>query len=144
MKDVQYCLRSAMIKIEQWEVWWATVKYEDSDEEKIRPVVILDCNNAFCIDVAKVTTHKPRDLFDHQITDLESCGLHRASTVRLDKKNPNKRKPAKNQAGKVEQSRYFSAEDYTQKKMKSIAAMRCFFYLSISKIVSCPLLFLNL
>ena len=36
-----------MIKIEQWEVWWATVKYEDSDEEKIRPVVILDCNNAF-------------------------------------------------------------------------------------------------
>lgn len=107
MKDVQYCLRSAMIKIEQWEVRWATVKYEDSDEEKIRPVVILDCNNAFCIDVAKVTTHKPRDLFDHQITDIESCGLHRASTVRLDKKIPISESQLKTKLGKLSKADIF-------------------------------------
>lgn len=34
MKDVQSCLRSTMIEIEQWDVWWAAVKYEDSDESK--------------------------------------------------------------------------------------------------------------
>lgn len=107
MKDVQSCLRSTMIEIEQWDVWWAAVKYEDSDESKIRPVVILDCNNAVCIDVAKVTTHKPRDLFDHQITDLESCGLHRASTIRLDKKIPISESQLKSKLGKLSKADIF-------------------------------------
>lgn len=72
--------------IEKWEIWWAEVIFDDSTESKIRPVLILNGENAFYIETAKITTHEPRDIFDYQIIDLDNCGLKKKSTIRLNKK----------------------------------------------------------
>lgn len=72
--------------IEKWEIWWADVKFDDSNESKRRPVLILNGENAFYIETAKITTHEPRDIFDYQIKDIDNCGLKKQSTVRLNRK----------------------------------------------------------
>lgn len=41
--------------IEEWEIWWADVKFDDSDDSKRRPVLVLNSENAFFIETAKVT-----------------------------------------------------------------------------------------
>ena len=84
MKDIQFYPKDMMI--EEWEMWWADVKFDDSDDSKRRPVLVLNSENAFFIETAKVTTHEPRDIFDYQIKNLESCGLNKDSTIRLNKK----------------------------------------------------------
>ena len=45
-----------------WEVWWAIVKFENSEESKIQPVVVLENQEAFIISL-KVTSHRPRDTY---------------------------------------------------------------------------------
>lgn len=67
-----------------WEIWWAVVKYDDSDERKIRPVVVLENKAAFIISL-KVTSHKPRDSFngEYDLMRWSDAGLTRPSTVRL-------------------------------------------------------------
>ena len=84
MKAIQFYQRGMMI--EEWEIWWADVKFDDSDDSKRIPVLVLNSENAFFIETAKVTTHEPRDIFDYQIKNLESCGLNNDSTIRLNKK----------------------------------------------------------
>ncbi|MDU4641308.1 MAG: type II toxin-antitoxin system PemK/MazF family toxin [Negativicoccus massiliensis] len=75
------------MKADVWEVWWVRFKYEDSDDWKERPAVILDKNEAFVIG-AKVTTHEPRKNFpgEYQILRWESVGFECQSTVRLSKR----------------------------------------------------------
>lgn len=76
-------------KFEQWDIWLAEVKFEqDPTKSKTRPVLVIDNTNIFYIEAAQITSHEPReyDLFDYKIKALESCGLKKASTIRLDHK----------------------------------------------------------
>ena len=84
MKAIQFYQRDMMI--EEWEIWWADVKFDDSDDSKRRPVLVLNSENTFFIKTDKKTTHEPRDIFDYQIKNLDSCGLNKDSTIRLNKK----------------------------------------------------------
>ncbi|MDY3982924.1 MAG: hypothetical protein SOY70_02835 [Veillonellaceae bacterium] len=44
---------------ESWEIWWVRVKFEDSEECKVRPVIVLEDAVAYIISL-KVTSHAPR------------------------------------------------------------------------------------
>ena len=65
-----------------WEVWWAIVKFENSEESKVRPVVVLENQEAFIISL-KVTSHKPRDTYsgEYDLMRWSDAGLTKPSTV---------------------------------------------------------------
>ena len=97
-----------MISPNKWEIWWAIVQYEDTNEKKKRPVLILENNSvASVIGVAKVTTHSPRNMYDYQISDLESCGLKKDSVIRFDKKIPIKETQLIYKVGKLNKKDIF-------------------------------------
>jgi len=55
-------------------------KFEDSNQSKIRPVIILKNNR-----VAKITTHSVRDSKDYRIHKYKEAGLRKPSTIRFSK-----------------------------------------------------------
>lgn len=57
------------MKVNKFEIWRATVVYEDSNESKERPVLILNYGEAAFVDVAKITSHSKRDIFDVEMVD---------------------------------------------------------------------------
>ena len=66
-----------------WELWWASFLYEDSNQSKRRPVLIIKIDNQtlYC---AKVTSHIPRDQwYEYEIIKWQTAGLSEPSTVRL-------------------------------------------------------------
>ena len=46
-------------KIEQWDVWYAKFPFDDSNETKKRPVIILSVQPLQVLSI-KVTSHEPR------------------------------------------------------------------------------------
>lgn len=74
--------------IEQWEVWLANFVFEDSDDVKQRPVLILSDEEAFPILVAKVTKTPPRNNYigEYSIVHWKQAGLNYPSTIRLSKR----------------------------------------------------------
>lgn len=70
-----------------WEIWIARVKFEDSDEIKNRPVLILENGQAFIL-ALKITSHCPREYCsgEYKVTNWEKSGLDRQSTVRCSKR----------------------------------------------------------
>lgn len=75
-----------MNKPDKWEIWSASVKFEESTERKQRPVVIIEPNIAIYLSL-KVTTHEPRDNFigEYQLQKWKEAGLNKPSTVRASK-----------------------------------------------------------
>lgn len=74
------------MSFEPWEIWWAYVKFRESDMEKIRPVIILDDETVFVIGLY-ITSSSPRPGYDdYIIQDWEMAGLEKQSTVRLDER----------------------------------------------------------
>ena len=70
---------------DKWEIWWAEVEYEDLNESKIRPVLVIG-NDVFCIDCFKITSTKPREQeTSYIIENYSEVGLKRKSTIRLGK-----------------------------------------------------------
>lgn len=66
-----------------WEVWWAKVRYEDSEEVKTRPILINGKNCGMII-AFKITTHEPRNEWgEYPLAKWRECGLKKESTVRL-------------------------------------------------------------
>lgn len=71
--------------IDKWHIWMAKVKYEDSDEEKERPVLIMN-NTAYMLSAFKMTGTDRGDEFpEHRIRNWQGAGLKKATSVRLDK-----------------------------------------------------------
>ena len=70
------------MKYEVWDVWMASVRYEDSDERKERPVLVLDANRFF-ITSAKMTSTQPRNSKEYLLEDWKRAGLSHATTVQL-------------------------------------------------------------
>lgn len=72
----------------QWDVWLASVRYEDTNQVKIRPVVIVKTIKGEQIVLAlKVTSHPPREEYpgEYVLTEWRYAGLDRESTVRVSK-----------------------------------------------------------
>lgn len=67
---------------ESWEIWWARVKFEDSEECKVRPVIVLEDAVAYIISL-KVTRHAPRNNYagEYVLLDWQEEGLQKESTV---------------------------------------------------------------
>lgn len=67
----------------KWEVWWAKVKFEGSDEVKRRPVLVCGKSGIYLLS-CKVTSHDPRDNYEGEyLLDWQYCGLDCPSTARL-------------------------------------------------------------
>ena len=74
------------MRINQWEVWLARVRFEDSPEVKPRPVVVVGGGEVF-VCAYKVTSHPPRPVWgEYVLKQWQAIGLRRESTVRLSKR----------------------------------------------------------
>lgn len=74
---------NGMSSFAPWDIWWADVKFEDSDEVKRRPVIILETGAVFALS-AKVTSHEARNQWgEYEIVKWQTAGLQKPSTVRL-------------------------------------------------------------
>ena len=72
------------MKFKPWDIWMASVKFEDSIQEKIRPVIIIDSTTVLVL-ALYVTSASPRPGYnDYTLADWELEGLKKRSTVRLD------------------------------------------------------------
>ncbi|MCL2050879.1 MAG: type II toxin-antitoxin system PemK/MazF family toxin [Lachnospiraceae bacterium] len=67
-----------------WEVWFAKVKFEDSDLVKNRPVLIIGQSKAIIISL-KMTTHSQRDRYDYPLRHWNKAGLKKETIVRTTK-----------------------------------------------------------
>lgn len=74
------------MKIRPWELWWAEVKFEGSDDSKVRPVIVVG-KNVVAIFSLKVTSHEPRNKFygEYELIYWKKAGLEKPSTVRISK-----------------------------------------------------------
>ena len=86
-----YCLQTSMMigantmQIKPWEVWFASVRFEDSPDVKARPVVVTS-SGAVYVCALKVTSHKPRNRWgEYQLKQWQYAGLKYESTVRVEK-----------------------------------------------------------
>ena len=68
----------------EWEVWWATVAFEDYDGSKVRPVIVFENREAYILSL-KVTSHPPRRNYqgEFELLRWDVAGLEIPSTVRL-------------------------------------------------------------
>lgn len=74
-----------MAKFRAWELWFADVKYEDSDESKDRPVLITGTGAMYVL-ALKVTSTEQRPVWgEYDITYWKSAGLDHPSTVQCEK-----------------------------------------------------------
>ena len=66
-----------------WELWYADFKFEESDESKDRPVLVIDIQGGTIFVSAMITSHNQRDEWgDVDIADYVSAGLPGPSTIR--------------------------------------------------------------
>lgn len=73
-----------MSKYNRWDIWYAKVKFEDSNEVKNRPVLIY--NNAAYIIAYKMTSVDRGDNSSYfKITHWKEAGLTKPTSVRIEK-----------------------------------------------------------
>ena len=66
-----------------WDIWLASVPFEECATEKVRPVLVLSESRLYIIS-AKITTHPPRPQYarEYQIRKYKEAGLPQPPTVR--------------------------------------------------------------
>ena len=104
------------------EVWWTRFPFEDTNELKTRPAIILDVDVLLVLSV-RVTKHLPRDNDKHDIPILywKDAKLKLASTARISKTIPIPKRNFLNKIGELD------TEDFDKVKTQYIK------YLSESK-----------
>lgn len=77
---------ATMMHIKPWEVWLASVRFEDQpNQSKKRPVVVTSAGEIFVL-ALKVTSHSPRLVWgEYALTEWRFAGLSKPSTVRVGK-----------------------------------------------------------
>ncbi|MFA9465601.1 MAG: type II toxin-antitoxin system PemK/MazF family toxin [Velocimicrobium sp.] len=72
--------------INQWDLWFADFPFEDSNQSKDRPVIVLNVDPLEVLSV-KITTHNVRDMdtYDTPITKWREAGLKQESIARISK-----------------------------------------------------------
>ena len=74
-----------MMRPEQWEIWDALVRFEDSPEIKQRPVLIYN-NIGYVLISYKITgTNRGDNECELRIRNWEEAGLDKPSSVRIEK-----------------------------------------------------------
>ncbi len=69
----------------KWEIYLANVKFEDIEESKIRPVLILQDKSVFLIDCLKMISQPPRK-GEYALKKWREAGLRKPTVVRIGKK----------------------------------------------------------
>jgi len=70
----------------RWDIWLASVAFEDSPQVKNRPVLIMKERDDNCsVLVLFMTSHPPRDEWDYLLQDRTSAGLNNETVVRTEK-----------------------------------------------------------
>lgn len=90
-----------MMQINPWEVWYAAVRFEDTPEVKLRPVVVTSANEIVVL-ALKVTTHPPRECWgEYALQQWEAAGLKKQSTVRIGKRLRLEHKDMRDKVGRL-------------------------------------------
>lgn len=71
--------------VKKWEIHWAFVKFEDSDEIKRRPVLIIKESRAAIVSLKMTGTNRGDNVREYCIVDWAKAGLSKSTSVRLDK-----------------------------------------------------------
>jgi len=67
-----------------WQIWLTFVHFEGNDGGKKRPVLVTGTNGPSCT-IAEITSKPPLCESDILITDIDSAGLGRESTIQVRK-----------------------------------------------------------
>lgn len=67
--------------MEEFELYWAEVEFQDIEESKLRPVMIID-SNAYLVSCLSVTSNTSRPE-DYVIKRWREAGLSRPSAIKL-------------------------------------------------------------
>lgn len=67
----------------KWDVYIADVPFEDIQQSKIRPVIVLE-DNVILVLCIKLTTHSPHR-GEYQLAYWKEAGLSQPTTVRIQK-----------------------------------------------------------
>jgi len=67
------------------EIYFAKVKYEDTPDFKVRPVLVIGEEKLLVL-ALKMTTHEPRNYKDYELKYWKECGLPKKTIVRTDKR----------------------------------------------------------
>ena len=71
--------------MKRWEIYWADVRFEDTDGYKVRPVVILNETVAFVVGFGVYSASPRPKTNDYVIRDWKQAGLDHQSTIRPDR-----------------------------------------------------------
>ena len=66
------------------EIWWTHFPFNDADDEKHRPAIVID-DNTIAVLTMYVTSQKKNNPFDIEITDWKEAGLSVPSWARIDR-----------------------------------------------------------
>ena len=71
------------MKIKQWEIWWADVKFEESDEIKRRPVLVINPQKAFVMSLKMTGTCRGDNSSEYVVREWKKAGLSKPTFIRL-------------------------------------------------------------
>lgn len=71
----------------KWDIWLARVRYEDSTDIKIRPVLIIDTTSIIVL-ALKMTSQNPRVNYswEYSVIKWHEAGLDKQTVIRASKK----------------------------------------------------------
>lgn len=72
------------VSYRKWDILLADVPFEDIEETKLRPVLVLG-GEAHLLDCLKMTSQQPRS-GEYVLKNWSAAGLHKSTTVRLSKR----------------------------------------------------------
>jgi hypothetical protein len=70
-----------MAKFKPWDIWLAEVKFEDINQSKLRPVIILETSQK-AISVIKLSSKPPKFKSDYALKLWKESGLKKPTTVK--------------------------------------------------------------
>ena len=70
------------MKCKPWEIWWASVRFEDSCESVVRPVLVIDVTTMYAICIKMTKTKRQGE---YSMLDWVKSGLSHETTIRQTK-----------------------------------------------------------
>jgi len=85
--DILYCRRSMTISkgLKKWDIWYANVKFEDSNDFKLRPVLIYNETTCVVISFKMTSVDRGDNKTEYHVREWAKAGLSKPTSIRLDK-----------------------------------------------------------